>query len=223
MELFRCSSCSFRTPIRSKLELHQVSHSESRPWICPHCGQAFKLAKQLRVHSATHKTEGEKKLKNVAGGSLCCHLCHAQFTMTRHLRHHIDSVHNKMKPFLCNYCGYSASSRSGLKLHLRKHTGDKPFGCPDCEYSTADHNSLRRHRMRHTGVRPYKCPHCPYSSIQSSTYKMHLKNKHSMDDLSSLMFQCSICMFKTLKENIFLAHVSQHGSSDVPKKLPNST
>eukprot|EP00092_Neocalanus_flemingeri_P014578 GFUD01015727.1.p1 GENE.GFUD01015727.1~~GFUD01015727.1.p1 ORF type:complete len:1020 (-),score=204.84 GFUD01015727.1:156-3215(-) len=204
LELHRCpiEACNYRNSSRAKVARHQTAHTEERPWLCPLCGQAFKLAKQLRAHSATHDKS--------PSATLTCPLCQAQFSVARQLRLHIDSVHHKMKPFLCSFCGYSASSRSALKLHIRKHTGDKPFTCEECQYSTADHNSLRRHKMRHSGVRPYNCPYCPYSSIQSTTYKVHLKNKHAVEDVSNILFQCSFCVFKTVKESIFLAHVSQH-------------
>ncbi|MPC66675.1 Zinc finger protein 407 [Portunus trituberculatus] len=56
--------------------------------------------------------------------------------------------------------------------------GEKPFACEKCKYRTSDHNSLRRHKMQHSGVRPYRCPYCDYASIQSTTFKVHLKDKH---------------------------------------------
>ena len=209
LELHQCpvESCNYRNSSKAKVARHQTAHTEERPWLCPLCGQAFKLAKQLRAHTATHN-------KSPPSDSLTCPLCNAQFSVTRQLRLHIDSVHHKMKPFLCSFCGYSASSRSALKLHIRKHTGSKPFTCEECQYSTADHNSLRRHKMRHSGVRPYNCPYCPYSSIQSTTYKVHLKNKHAVEDVSNILFQCSFCVFKTVKESIFLAHVSKHEETE---------
>jgi len=218
LELHQCpvEACNYRNSSRAKVSRHQTAHTEERPWLCPLCGQAFKLAKQLRAHTATHN-------KSPSSASLTCPVCNAHFSVARQLRLHIDSVHHKMKPFLCSFCGYSASSRSALKLHIRKHTGDKPFNCEECQYSTADHNSLRRHKMRHSGVRPYNCPYCPYSSIQSTTYKVHLKNKHAVEDVSNILFQCRFCVFKTVKESIFLAHVSQHDTdTDEQKTLKAS-
>ena len=202
----RCpvEGCVFATANKAKYERHQTKHQESKPWLCPLCGKAFQLAKQLRAHtSATHS-------KPASDGSLVCQKCKSNFSSARQLRLHIDSVHHKKRNFLCSFCGYSASSRSALKLHTRKHTGDKPFTCDTCQYSSSDHNSLRRHKMRHSGLRPYNCPYCPYSSIQSTTYKVHLKNKHAIEDVSNILYQCKQCDFKTLKENIYLAHVVLH-------------
>lgn len=209
LELHKCPelSCNYRNSSRAKVARHQTAHTDERPWLCPLCGQAFKLSKQLKAHTATHD-------RSSSSDGLTCKICNSTFSVPRQLRLHIDSVHNKMKPFLCSFCGYSASSRSALKLHIRKHTGSKPFNCEECQYTTSDHNSLRRHKMRHSGVRPYNCPYCPYSSIQSTTYKVHLKNKHAVEDVSNILFQCNYCVFKTVKESIFLAHVSKHDEND---------
>ena len=218
--LLKCSSCNYRTHSKAKLARHQTSHSDHRPWLCPLCGQAFKLSKQLRAHSMSHREEGISGDRSV----LSCNQCQAKFTLVRHLKHHIETVHNKVKKFLCSFCGYAASSRSALQLHVRKHTGDKPFQCGECSYSTADHNSLRRHKMRHSGVRPYRCPYCPYTSIQSTTYKVHLKTKHAVEDMSSILFQCGVCAFRTVKESIFLTHVAGHNEEqdkDKEAKEPN--
>jgi len=121
----------------------------------------------------------ENKKKAAAGQAVECEECGRKFIDNRLLRSHISAVHKKEKPFNCPTCGYAASNRSTLKMHLRLHTGEKPFSCEECSYTTADHNSLRRHKKRHTGDKPYKCPYCIYACIQSSTYKVHLRTKHS--------------------------------------------
>jgi hypothetical protein len=66
--------------------------------------------------------------------------------------------------------------------------------------------------MKHSGEKPYKCLHCDYSCIQSSTYKAHLKSKHP-NMANDHMFQCQKCLFKTVKEGNFLAHLADHGTA----------
>ena len=70
--------------------------------------------------------------------------------------------------------------------------------------------------MRHSGEKPYKCPYCPYSSIQSSTYKIHLKNKHP-GKVDKLVFACKTCQFKTVKKGSFLTHLAGHKTAQSEK------
>lgn len=205
MELHCCDQCNFRTYSLSKLEnLHKRIHGDERPFLCDVCGKGFKTSKQLRNHKAIH-VEAKRR-----GGSVeSCSECGRRFCKRRLLQLHRDSVHRKLRPFLCSYCGHRASNQSSLKMHLRQHTGEKPFACHLCDYRTGDHNSLRRHKMRHTGIKPYKCPHCPYACIQSSTFKGHLHRKHP-DESDSILFACNQCPFRTVREDNYKAHLAEH-------------
>lgn len=202
MELHSCDLCSYKTPSLSNLaNQHRGIHGDDRPFLCDNCGKGFKTTKQLRNHRDLHKAKAKEPLK--------CDECRRDFTNTRLLKLHKDSVHKESKPFTCSSCPYSASTRSALKLHLRRHTGEKPFACEQCSYSTGDHNSLRRHKLRHLGLKPYSCPYCSYACIQSSTYKVHLKNKHPGLD-HDLMFSCQYCTYKSIKKENLLTHMAKH-------------
>ncbi|XP_014258648.1 zinc finger protein 845-like [Cimex lectularius] len=204
LELYACGECSYKTDSMSKLlNLHKRIHGEERPFGCETCDKHFKTKKQLRNHKVIHKNKTVQRL------TLNCSLCSRTFRDPKMLNNHMDSVHKGLRPFLCSTCGYTAASRSSLRMHARAHSGEKPYKCVDCDYATSDHNSLRRHRMRHTGDKHYKCPHCPYACIQSTTYKAHLYNKHPGKD-EGLMFSCSLCPFKTVNKENFLTHTSYH-------------
>lgn len=231
MELHQCDQCDFRTYSLSKLEnLHKRTHGEERPFLCDVCGKGFKTGKQLRNHKAIHR-QATGQWSAVAAGqgngntsslpAEACSECGRCFRVRRLLQLHRDSVHRKLRPFLCSYCGHRASSQSSLKMHLRQHTGEKPFACNLCEYRTGDHNSLRRHKMRHSGTKPYKCPHCPYACIQSSTFKSHLHRKHPGQS-DSLLFACPLCSFRTVREDNYKAHLSDHSSSEA-QSLSNAS
>ncbi|XP_012266385.2 zinc finger protein 624-like [Athalia rosae] len=214
MELHSCDLCSYKTPSLSNLmNQHRGIHGDERPFVCNNCGKGFKTTKQLRNHRALHRAKDKEPLK--------CDECGRNFTNMRLLKLHKDSVHKESKPYTCNACSYSASTRSALKLHLRRHTGEKPFMCNQCSYSTGDHNSLRRHKLRHIGLKPYSCPHCSYACIQSSTYKVHLKNKHPGLD-HNLMFSCQFCSYKSIKKENLLTHMAKHEQTS-SSKLPTDS
>ncbi|XP_018334323.1 zinc finger protein 91-like isoform X2 [Agrilus planipennis] len=201
MELYACDKCDYKTFSLGKLNnIHRPIHSEAKPFICDVCNKGFKNSKQLRNHKVKHKDFLNKTIQ-------LCVECNKMFSDRRQLRIHMDSVHKKLKPFLCSYCGYKGASKSSLRMHMRQHTGEKPFSCEQCSYTTADHNSLRRHKLRHTGQKPYKCAYCDYACIQSSTYKVHLKTKHPGLE-KNLLFSCSDCQFRTVNKDMFLTHVS---------------
>ncbi|XP_063987156.1 zinc finger protein 62-like [Diachasmimorpha longicaudata] len=202
MELHTCDLCNYKTPSLSKLtHQHRGIHGNERPFVCEFCGKGFKTSKQLRSHRTSHKSDDKNAFE--------CDKCQRVFKTCRLLKLHCNSTHKDCKPFTCNFCDYSAATRSGLKLHLRRHTGEKPFSCDQCAYSTGDHNSLRRHKLRHLGLKPYNCPHCSYACIQSSTYKVHLKNKHPGLD-EGIMFSCQYCSYRTLKREKLLTHITKH-------------
>ncbi|XP_042873759.1 serine-rich adhesin for platelets-like isoform X2 [Penaeus japonicus] len=213
IDLHKCDKCDYKCYSYSKLmNVHHKIHSDERPSLCDTCGKRFKTTKQLRNHKALHLKVPQ----------ILCETCQRPFTDKRMLRNHIEFVHKKVKPFLCNYCGYSTASKSTLKMHMRQHTGEKPFACEECSYRTADHNSLRRHKMQHSGIRPYRCPYCEYASIQSTTFKVHLKDKHpGLAQMNGIMFTCVVCPFKTIKRDNYLAHVAEHSKND-NKKLRQS-
>ena len=66
--------------------------------------------------------------------------------------------------------------------------------------------------MRHSGEKKYKCPYCSYSCIQATSYKAHIRRKHP-PHADQVVFHCTKCLFKTLKEGNFLAHLVEHNDA----------
>lgn len=202
MELYSCPNCDYKTYSLAKLNtIHKLIHGIEKPFICDVCGKGYKNTKQLRNHKMVHKRKMDKMIE--------CATCGKFFAEKRMLKVHIEAVHEKRKPFACNYCSYKSATNGALKLHLRLHTGQKPFSCDQCDYTTGDHNSLRRHKSRHTNERKYKCTYCDYACIQSNTYKTHLKTKHPGLE-TDLLFSCTCCQFKTVNKGKYTIHLASH-------------
>ncbi|XP_067008567.2 gastrula zinc finger protein XlCGF26.1 [Anabrus simplex] len=212
--LLTCPVClKYKSATAVGLDNHIRIHGDKRPFSCSDCGKCFKQAAQLRNHRVMHLDAADVPRWYT---SKQCDICFKSYADSKCLKKHIQAVHSKLRPYVCQVCGHTSARKSMLQMHLRQHTGEKPHSCPICVYRTGDHNSLRRHLMRHTGQRPYHCPHCPYSAIQSSSYKNHLRSKHPGE---GGYYSCSQCSYKTINQESFELHTSDHKNGFIPSSI----
>jgi len=178
-DMLLCGLCTnYRTMYPKILEAHHQTHMNLKQFVCDVCHKGFNQMSQLKNHAVIHLDKsGIEPIPSWAKPKQC-DICQKMFSDSKCLKKHVQAIHSKLKPYICQVCGHQSARKAMLQLHVRQHTGEKPFQCDVCEYRTGDHNSLRRHKRKHTGDKPYKCPHCDYASIQSSSFKSHLRSKH---------------------------------------------
>ncbi|KAF7273587.1 hypothetical protein GWI33_013695 [Rhynchophorus ferrugineus] len=207
--MINCPMCNtFKSYHAVPILKHMVIHSKEKPFLCSVCGKSFKQWSQLKNHEVIHRAPEElpswSKVKK-------CDMCQRFFANSKCLKVHVQAVHEKFKPFICNICGHKTTRKAMLELHLRQHTGAKPHKCSYCPYKTGDYNCLRKHVMKHVGAFQYKCPHCAYTCIQSGSLKSHLNNKHKGKEGT---FSCKYCPYTTINPNFLEAHLKKHVESE---------
>lgn len=114
-----------------KLWPHLLTHEDKRQYLCNECGKSFKQFTQLRNHQVFHLANTEDvsmfvdsnyvllNLYLQAPNWICqqrCNICGNIFSDTKSLKKHIQSVHNKFKPYVCNICGHKTARKAMLEV-----------------------------------------------------------------------------------------------------------
>ena len=171
--LFVCSLCESSFPRKGDLKRHlEHVHEGKKPHKCTLCEYACSQKSTLKIHINTvHEkikqfscpvelcdyTSGNKgnfKLHVEKHGGIAqysCPLCDKDFFTEKLQKRHIESVHEKKKPFKCSICEYSSSSKYNLKKHTESvHEGKQPHKCSLCDKSFSEKGNLKKHIKWHT-------------------------------------------------------------------------
>ena len=135
------------------------------------CEASYKSKNKLKVHI-------DSKHLNL---KFSCTECQSTFAQKDGLQRHINAAHLKLKPFKCDQCSYSASSKYNLNEHSFSHFHQdlRPHKCSDCGKSFVRKNKLKIHiDAVHLKLKPFKCSTCDASYARNEDLKKHIKNVH---------------------------------------------
>jgi len=139
-----------------------------------------------------------------------CQLCNEVFKQAQsfsgHCRLHRSA---KSKTFKCTICKAAYTTRSHLKFHMHKHTGNYPYNCEFCGKGFAGKSQYRYHALRHSGQCPFICKECGGRFWRKRNLEVQC-TKHRCDDAPPGFQRCAHClaMFEELEE--LQSHMFEH-------------
>lgn len=223
---FKCSECGIDVENWRRCSLHLLKvHKISVGLLqCPLCAYSSPASTRVWRHMMTHRNWKAKVLKSVKSkkkeeekppppprtkyyAEKTCDICSRKFVSSKTLSKHVKSVHNKIKPFICNVCGLKTTRKSVLAIHMRQHTGEKPLACKVCKFRTRDPSTLRTHEMRHDKNRRQKCKSCDKTFIQVSALKRHIRTNHP-EEFKKI--SCELCNYVTISAERLAVHLGDH-------------
>lgn len=107
-----------------------------------------------------------------------CHICFNFFSDSGSLKKHVKSVHEKIRPYMCDECGVRFAEKSNLRKHMRaRHSNEKRFVCERCGKRFTFNDGLLRHtRLVHEQQRNFGCQICGSRFKQKTHLEKHYRS-----------------------------------------------
>ncbi|XP_010636900.1 zinc finger protein 786 [Fukomys damarensis] len=208
--LFLCPECGQSFRLQRCLQRHLAAHGRKSPFQCPHCKLRFHQEQTLLSHSLRHKR----------GKPSHCRKCGEGFATQCMLRE---------RPFQCPQCGRGFHWQGqqlrpdektfqcppcALGTHEQQHCGETPYSCGECGRGFAHRCKLREHLRVHSGERPFACPECGKCFRLKGILKAHQRT-HSVER----PFSCPQCAKGFARQSKLIEHLRVH-SGERPFRCP---
>ncbi|VEN45348.1 unnamed protein product, partial [Callosobruchus maculatus] len=232
------SGCSVKSRAKEALTVNKIiKHPEAQyPVKKRHCNATFKRKISLDDHIVR---KHEESITSVSSKIHQCKHCSYKTTtivnLTRHLTKHPESV-CKSKQYPCYHCYAIFKRKISLDDHMiRNHeefgssVSSKIYQCKHCNYKTTIITNLTRHLTKHPESgssftpKQYPCNHCHAIFKRKISLDEHIIRNHEefITSVSSKIFQCKHCNYKTTITTNFTRHLTKHpesGCSFTPKQ-----
>ncbi|XP_055711458.1 zinc finger protein 99-like [Phlebotomus papatasi] len=177
-----CSFCSRVFKRRNALREHILSRHTRQDMIhlCSKCPKKFSAKYRLRLHELTHLSKAERLQYQ-------CPHCDSIFMQKGGLQSHINSVHLRDKPFICEKCGKGFGTKGALISHKLTHSDDRPFACSVCQKKFKSKRNCQIHETIHSGS-GFPCSHCNMVLKSKGTHWLHMRVHSNVKK-----YKCNYC------------------------------
>lgn len=158
---------------------------------CDLCGKVFSFRESLRKHLVNHAHLSTKEVKaRAVTEKIVCHLCPAVIRRDL-MKRHIQNIHTKYRPFVCQEPGCSTSFTDSSKMndHKNWHLKIRNYICAFCQEEFYFASNWRQHLYRHVDPERYKCKFCSECFVTRGSLSNHLR-LHD-DSNSNVSFVCA--------------------------------
>lgn len=142
-KVFYCDMCpgeSFSNLRSIRKHMNEV-HTIENPYECDYCGATFKTDGRRLAHQRKHTNEPQPFKHQ------CTECERHPFRTPGELQQHFHSIHSFIRPYICDLCGKTYSSKQYIRLHLQSH-GEKRFECKYCAKKFKTNANKRGHERK---------------------------------------------------------------------------
>uniref|UniRef100_A0A182V3B9 C2H2-type domain-containing protein n=1 Tax=Anopheles merus TaxID=30066 RepID=A0A182V3B9_ANOME len=198
-------------------------HEEESGYVftCNLCDRTFQRKHNLEKHRCLYYEQLEHSNTSDQGAGVngtelqqCSH-CQFRTTSNQELETHHQRIHQSdmepSEPVYCMLCDRRFSSISGLKYHLKRHTGIKAFACLYCEKTFTANSNLNAHiRSVHSARKDYRCDECNESFTTKDHLNKHQRSRHRQERA----FVCGECGKSYLQRSHLNEHIAASHRED---------
>ncbi|XP_041975635.1 zinc finger protein 718-like [Aricia agestis] len=197
--VFCCDKCPRITKTLAAMNKHKMRHvpKSERKFYCQTCNKIFNSKETLKSHMRSHIPIEERKIYE-------CEICHLKFTTRCSAASHKRVVHDKIKSYVCDLCGYACGTGGELRQHRAIHSDDKPFVCNKCSKPFKTYSNLKTHLDTHEDT-SYTCYVCARVLNSRRTLKKHL-----LVHEDKCRYVCSYCNKAFKRRQTLKVHMYTH-------------
>ena len=221
-----CQICDRTFSAMYKLNIHNLIHSSTPPFLCNHCGRGFNNKYKMRAHEKRHcSPDYSSRLKansrtwllttsdaDCLDKGINCEKCGALFDTKKSRMDHILAAHPlyHASTHSCHTCQKVFKNIKGLRNHEKNVKCSRLLSSSKRRKTDVD----QQHQSNADAEVPlaFKCLRCTVICSSKKSLRNHTKTAHwqELGEDEALPFRCLPCGKAFLKQSYFEEHQNRY-------------